>query len=194
MVPAHLRRVIKVDPPKMKDYHFTVDMTNQAINWVKAQQSMTPDKPFFVYYATGAVHAPHHVPREWADKYKGQFDRGGDQVRVDTLERQKKLGVVPANTRLAERPADIKAWDSLPADQRRLFARQAEVFAGFLEHTDYEIGRFVKALEDIGELDNTLFIYIAGDNGTSAEGGFVGMYNEMTYFNGVTEKVEDLIP
>jgi len=102
--------------------------------------------------------------------------------------------VVPANTRLAERPADIKAWDSLPADQRRLFARQAEVFAGFLEHTDYEIGRFVKALEDIGELDNTLFIYIAGDNGTSAEGGFVGMYNEMTYFNGVTEKVEDLIP
>ena len=106
--------MIKVDPPKMKDYHFTVDMTNQAINWVKAQQSMTPDKPFFVYYATGAVHAPHHVPREWADKYKGQFDRGWDQVRVDTLERQKKLGVVPANTRLAERPADIKAWDSLP--------------------------------------------------------------------------------
>ena len=169
-------------------------MTNQAINWVKAQQSMTPDKPFFVYYATGATHAPHHVPKEWADKYKGQYDKGWDAVRAETLERQKKLGVVPADTQLAPRPKDLKAWDSLPADQRRLFARQAEVFSGFLEQTDSEIGRFAKALEDIGEMDNTLFIYIAGDNGTSAEGGFVGMYNEMTYFNGVTEKVEDLIP
>ena len=186
--------VIKVDPPKMPDYHFTVDMTNQAINWVKAQQSMTPDKPFFVYYATGAVHAPHHVPQEWADKYTGQFDKGWDQVRKETLERQKQLGVVPANTRLGDRPKDLKAWDALPAEQRRLFARQAEVFAGFLEHTDHEIGRFKQALEDIGVLDNTLFIYIAGDNGTSAEGGFVGMYNEMTYFNGVAEQVEDLLP
>ena len=186
--------VKKVDPPHTKGYHFTVDMTNQAINWVKAQQSMTPDKPFFVYYATGAVHAPHHVPKEWADKYKGQFDKGWDQVRAETIERQKKLGVIPANTKLGERPKDLKAWKSLPEDQRRLFARQAEVFAGFLEQTDYEIGRFKKSLEDIGELDNTLFIYIAGDNGTSAEGGFVGMYNEMTYFNGVAEKVEDLVP
>lgn len=186
--------VIKVDPPKTKDYHFSVDMTNQAINWVKAQQSMTPDKPFFVYYATGAVHAPHHVPKEWADKYKGQFDKGWDEVRKETLERQRKLGVIPANTRLGDRPKDIVAWDSLPAEQRRLFARQAEVFSGFLEHTDNEVGRLQKALADIGELDNTLFIYIAGDNGTSAEGGFVGMYNEMTYFNGVAEKVEDLIP
>ena len=185
---------IKVEPPKMQNYHFTVDMTNQAINWVKAQKSMTPDKPFFVYYATGAVHAPHHVPKEWADKYKGQFDKGWDQVRAETLEREKKLGVVPAATKLAPRPKDIKAWDELPADQRRLFARQAEVFSGFLEQTDSEIGRFEKALEDIGVMDNTIFIYIAGDNGTSAEGGFVGMYNEMTYFNGVTEKVEDLIP
>ena len=185
---------IKVEPPKMENYHFTVDMTNQAINWVKAQQSMTPDKPFFVYYATGAVHAPHHVPKEWADKYKGQYDKGWDAVRAETLERQKKLGVVPPSTQLADRPKDLKAWDSLPADQRRLFARQAEVFSGFLEQTDSEIGRFEQALEDIGVMDNTLFIYIAGDNGTSAEGGFVGMYNEMTYFNGVTEKVEDLIP
>ena len=186
--------VKKVDPPKMKDYHFSVDMTNQTINWIKAQQSMTPDKPFFVYYATGAVHAPHHVPKAWADKYKGQFDKGWDQIRVDTLARQKKLGLVPANTKLADRPEDLKPWKSLPEDQRRLFARQAEVFAGFLEHTDDQIGRLKKALEDIGEMDNTLFIYIAGDNGTSAEGGFVGMYNEMTYFNAVAEKVEDLIP
>ena len=186
--------VKKVDPPKMKDYHFSVDMTNQAINWIKAQQSMTPDKPFYVYFATGAVHAPHHVPKEWADKYKGEFDKGWDKVREETMARQKKMGLIPANTKLGARPKDLAAWDSLPADQRRLFARQAEVFAGFLEHTDDQIGRLKKAIENIGEMDNTLFIYIAGDNGTSAEGGFVGMYNEMTYFNGVAEKVEDLIP
>lgn len=186
--------VTKINPPKTKDYHFTVDMTSQAINWVKAQQSMTPDKPFFVYYATGAVHAPHHVPKEWIAKYKGQFDKGWDKTRAETTERQRKMGVIPANTKLAPRPEDLKAWDTLPAAHRELFARQAEVFAGFMEQTDHEVGRFVDALEDIGELDNTLFIYIAGDNGTSAEGGFVGMYNEMTYFNGVTEKVEDLIP
>ena len=186
--------VIKVDPPKAKDYHFTTDMTNQAINWVKAQQSMTPDKPFFMYYATGAVHAPHHVPKEWADKYKGRFDKGWDQVRTETLARQKGLGVVPADTRLGERPKDITSWDSLPEAHRRLFARQAEVYAGFAEHTDHHVGLLVEALEDIGEMDNTLFIYIFGDNGTSAEGGMVGMYNEMTYFNGVAEKVEDLIP
>jgi arylsulfatase len=186
--------VIKVDPPKMENYHFTVDMTNQAINWVKAQQSMTPDKPFFVYYATGAVHAPHHVPKEWADKYKGKFDKGWDQQRIETLARQKAQGVVPEDTQLPERPEDLKAWDALSANEKRLFARQAEVFAGFLEQTDHEVGRLKQALEDIGEMDNTLFIYIAGDNGTSAEGGFVGMYNEMTYFNGVVEKVEDLVP
>jgi arylsulfatase A-like enzyme len=186
--------VTKVDPPKTEGYHFTVDMTNQAINWVKAQQSMTPDKPFFVYFATGAVHAPHHVPKEWADKYKGQFDKGWDQVRRETIKRQKKLGVIPANTQLAPRPEDIKDWEKLPAEERRLFARQAEVYAGFMAQTDYEVGRLVEALKDINEMDDTLFIYIAGDNGTSAEGGFVGMYNEMTYFNGVTEKVEDLIP
>jgi arylsulfatase len=186
--------VTRVTPPDTEGYHFTVDMTNQAIGWVKAQQSMTPDKPFFMYFATGAVHAPHHVPKEWADKYKGQFDKGWDQVRKETIARQKELGVIPGDTKLAERPADLKAWASLPPEHRRLFARQAEVFAGFLEQTDHEVGRLVDALEEIGEFDNTLFIYISGDNGTSAEGGFVGMYNEMTYFNQVEEKVEDLIP
>lgn len=186
--------VTRVSPPLKEGYHFTVDMTDQAIGWVKAQQSMTPDKPFFVYYATGAVHAPHHVPKEWADRYKGEFDKGWDEVRKETIERQKKLGVIPKNTKLAQKPEDIKDWKSLPEGNRRLFSRQAEVFAGFMEQTDHEVGRLVEALEDIGELDNTLFFYIAGDNGTSAEGGFVGMYNEMTYFNQVTEKVEDLIP
>jgi len=186
--------ITRVTPPHTEGYHFTVDMTDQAINWVKAQQSMTPDKPFFIYYATGAVHAPHHVPKVWADKYKGQFDKGWDQIRKETTARQLELGIIPAGTSLAPKPEEIKDWDSLPIDHRKLFAHQAEVFAGFMEQTDHEVGRLVQALEEIGEMDNTLFIYIAGDNGTSAEGGFVGMYNEMTYFNGVTEKVEDLIP
>lgn len=184
----------RVTPPEKEGYHFTVDMTDKAIGWMKAQQSITPDKPFFMYYATGAVHAPHHVPREWADKYKGKFDKGWDQVREETIARQKRMNVIPADTALAPKPEDIKDWDQLSDDEHRLFARQAEVFAGFLEQTDHEVGRLVQAIDDIGEMDNTLFIYIAGDNGTSAEGGFVGMYNEMTYFNNVTEKVEDLLP
>jgi arylsulfatase A-like enzyme len=186
--------VTRVTPPKMEEYHFTTDMTNQAIGYVRAQQSMTPDKPFFVYYATGAVHAPHHVPKKWADKYKGQFNKGWDEIREESIARQKEMGIIPKDTKLGDKPEDIKDWDALSADEKRLFARQAEVFAGFLEQTDHEIGRLVSAIEDIGEMDNTLFIYIAGDNGTSAEGGFVGMYNEMTYFNNVTEKVEDLLP
>ena len=184
----------KVNPPKMEDYHFTTDMTNQAINWVKAQQSMTPDKPFFVYFATGAVHAPHHVSKEWSDKYKGQFDKGWDVVREETVAKMKKSGMIPQNTNLTPKPKDIKDWDKLTANERKLFARQAEVFAGFMEMTDYEVGRLMDAIADIGELENTLFIFVAGDNGTSAEGGMVGMYNEMTYFNGVEEKVEDLLP
>lgn len=186
--------VIKVNPPKMDNYHFTTDMTNQAINWIKAQQSMTPDKPFFTYFATGAVHAPHHVSKEWSDKYKGQFDKGWDEVRKESTRNMKAMGVIPENTKLAPKPEDIKDWAKLTDNEKRLFARQAEVFAGFVEMTDFEIGRIVDAVEEIGELDNTLFIFIAGDNATSAEGGMVGMYNEMTYFNAVEEKVEDLIP
>ncbi len=184
----------KINPPEMENYHFTTDMTNQAINWIKAQQSMTPDKPFFVYFATGAVHAPHHVSKDWSDKYTGKFDKGWDAVREETVRNEKKMGIIPKNTKLPPKPDDIKDWKTLPDNEKRLFARQAEVFAGFMEMTDFEIGRLVDAIEEIDELDNTLFIYIAGDNGTSAEGGFVGMYNEMTYFNGVEEKVEDLIP
>ena len=186
--------VKKVNPPKMENYHFTTDMTNQAINWVKAQQSMTPDKPFFVYFATGAVHAPHHVSKEWSDKYKGQFDKGWDVVREETVRKMKEIGIIPENTNLAPKPEDIKDWDKLTDNERKLFARQAEVFSGFMEMTDFEVGRLMDAIEEIGELDNTMIVFVAGDNGTSAEGGMVGMYNEMTYFNGVEEKVEDLIP
>jgi arylsulfatase len=186
--------VTRVNPPHVPGYHFTDDMTDQAIGWMKAQQSMTPDKPFYMYFATGAVHAPHHVPKEWADKYKGKFDKGWDQIRTETVAKQKAMGIIPETTQLADRPEDLSAWEDLPEDHRKLFARQAEVFAGFMEHTDVNVGRLVDAVEDISELDNTIIIYIAGDNGTSAEGGFIGMYNEMTYFNQVVEKVEDLMP
>lgn len=186
--------VKKVDPPKTKNYHFTEDITDRAINWVKAQQSMTPDKPFFIYFATGATHAPHHVAPEWIAKFHGQFDQGWDKVREATFARQKAAGVIPESTELPPKPSDIKNWDELPDDYKTLFRRQAEVFAAFVAHTDYNIGRFVEAIDEIGEMDNTLIFYIAGDNGTSAEGGDVGMYNEMTYFNGVEEKVADLLP
>src|SRR5688572_7254353 len=184
---------VKVEVEMTLDYHFTTDMTNQAIRWIRAQQSLTPDKPFFSYFATGATHAPHHVPKEWIAKFTGKFDAGWDVYRQETFERQKKLGLVPQNAKLADRPADIKAWDSLSADEKRLFARQMEVFAAFAAHTDYEIGRVVQAIEDLGELDNTLIFYEVGDNGASAEGGMNGMFNEMTYFNGVVESVPNML-
>jgi arylsulfatase A-like enzyme len=184
---------INVEVPRDPDYHFTVDMTNQAIQWIRSQQSLTPDKPFFTYFAPGATHAPHHVPKDWIAKFKGQFDGGWDVYREQTLARQKQLGIAPQDTKLAPKPADIKDWDELAADEKRLFARQMEVYAAFAAHTDFEIGRVVQAVEDLGELDNTLFIYEVGDNGASAEGGMVGMYNEMTAFNGVAETVPDML-
>lgn len=181
---------LKVEPPHDPNYHFTTDMTNQAIGWVRYQQALTPDKPFFVYFAPGATHAPHHAPKEWIEKYRGKFDAGWDKYREETLARQKRLGVVPANTRLAPKPADILDWDSLSADERKLYARQMEAFAGFAAHTDHEVGRLVRAVEDLGEMDNTLFIYIAGDNGASAEGGLAGTFNETGALNGIPDTVE----
>lgn len=183
----------QIELPDDPEYHFTTDMTNQAISWVSFQQALSPDKPFFIYFAPGATHAPHHVPQAWADKYKGKFDQGWDAVRQQTLDRQKKLGVVPANTTLAPKPTDIKDWDKLSADEKKLFARQMEVYAGFGEQTDYEIGRLIAAIEGLGVMDNTIFIYIAGDNGASAEGQMNGMYSEMTYFNAVPETVPDML-
>ena len=183
-----------VEPSDDPDYHFTTDMTNQAIKWMRFQQSLTPDRPFFIYYAPGATHAPHHVPREWIEKYKGKFDAGWDRYREVTLARQIEMGVVPKGTKLARKPADIKDWDSLSADEKKLYARQMECFAAFAEHTDHEVGRLVKAIEDQGELDNTLFIYIWGDNGGSAEGGLAGTFNEMIVLNGLADRVEDQLP
>jgi arylsulfatase len=183
--------MVRVTPPRTADYHFTTDMTNQAVAWMRMQKTLTPEKPFFVYFAPGAVHAPHHAPKEWIAKYKGRFDTGWDALREQTLARQKKLAVVPPETRLAPKPKEIKDWDKLTADEKKLFARQMEVFAGFGEHTDHEVGRLVKALEEMNQMDNTLFLYILGDNGASAEGGMNGRVNELTFFNGVEETVAD---
>lgn len=179
--------------PKDPKYHFTSDMTEQAIAWTQYQKALTPDKPFFVYFAPGATHAPHHAPKEYIEKYKGKFDHGWDKQRELTLANQKKLGVVPEKAPLAPKPEAIKDWDKLSADEKRLYARQMEVFAGFGEHTDHEVGRLVKSLEDMGEMDNTLFLYIIGDNGASAEGTMTGLFNESTYFNGVPEKLDDIL-
>jgi arylsulfatase len=185
--------VTLVEIPNDPKYHFMTDMTDKAAAWIKHQKAMTPDKPAFVYFAPGATHAPHHVPKEWIAKWKGKFDQGWDKLREETLARQIKIGVVPPGTKLAPKPSAIKDWDKLTADEKRLFARQAEVFAAFAEYTDYEIGRMLKAFEAVGQADNTLVFYIAGDNGTSGEGGQNGMFSEMTYFNGVQEKVEDML-
>ena len=158
-----------------------------------SQKSLTPDKPFFIYFGPASTHAPHHVPKEWIAKYKGKFDQGWDRLRDETLARQIKLGVVPAGTRLAPKPEAIKDWNKLTGDEKKLFARQMEIFAGFGEYTDHEVGRLVQAIEDLGQLDNTLIFYIVGDNGASAEGTMNGLFNEMSYFNGVSESVAEIL-
>jgi arylsulfatase len=182
-----------VELPDDPNYHFMTDMTDQAVAWIRYQKALTPDKPFFAYFAPGAVHAPHHVPQAWIAKQKGKFDQGWDALRKQILARQIKLGIVPKGTKLAPKPEAIPNWNDLSADEKRLFIRQAEVFAGFLEMTDYEIGRVIEAIEKSGQLDNTLIFLVYGDNGTSAEGGRSGMFSEMTYFNGVQEKVADML-
>jgi len=183
----------QVELPEDPDYHFLEDMTDQAVSWMRFQKAMTPDRPFFVYYAPGATHAPHHVPEHWIERWKGKFDQGWDRIREEVLARQIESGIVPEGTVLTEKPSAIPDWDSLTDDEKRLFTRQVEVFAAYIEMTDYEISRVVKAIEDTGELDNTLIFFVYGDNGTSAEGGRNGMFSEMTYFNGVQETVPDML-
>ena len=181
-----------VEPSRDPNYHFTVDMTDKAVGWMQAQHAMTPDKPFFVYFATGATHAPHQVPKEWIAKFKGQFDGGWDAYREQALARQIKLGIVPPGTKLAPRPQAIKAWNDLSPLERKVFAREMEVYAAFAAQTDHEIGRLFEALREMGVSDNTIVFYEAGDNGASAEGGLAGMLNEMTVFNAVPENVENI--
>ena len=155
---------------KSPDYTLNDDLADQAIAWIRLQKSIAPEKPFFVYFAPGATHAPHHVPKEWSDKFKGRFDQGWDKLREETFERQKKLGVVPANAKLTPRPTQIPAWDSLTPERKKIASRLMEIYAGYLAQTDSEVGRLVDAVKELGVLDNTLFIYIVGDNGASGEG------------------------
>jgi arylsulfatase A-like enzyme len=168
-------------------YHLMDDMTNKAIGWIGQQKALTPDKPFFVYFAPGATHAPHHVPKEWADKYKGKFDGGWDKLREETFARQKKLGVIPKDCELTKRHAQIPAWDDVGEDFKPVLRREMEVYAGFLEYADHHVGRIFDALEKLGIMDDTLIYYIIGDNGASAEGGLNGCFNEMSYFNGIEQ-------
>jgi arylsulfatase A-like enzyme len=181
--------------PRSKDpnYHLTADIADKSIAWVRQATSISPTRPFFLYVATGATHAPHHTPKEWIDKFKGKFDQGWDRYREQTLERQKQLGVVPKDTKLTVRSKGLPAWDSLNADQKRLYARMMEVFAGYGAHCDHELGRVIDAVKELPGSDNTLIIYIAGDNGASAEGGIEGSLCENMYFNGFSEKWQDNI-
>jgi arylsulfatase A-like enzyme len=184
--PAIYQDTVPVEPDRTPEegYHFTEDMTNHAIDWVRQQKVLMPDKPFFVYYAPGATHAPHHVPKEWADRYRGRFDEGWDRLRERTFDRQKEIGVLPPDAELTARPAEIPAWDDMPAELRPVLARQMEVYAGFLEHTDHHVGRLIDALDDFGILDDTLVYAIIGDNGASAEGTPNGCFNEIVVLNG----------
>ena len=170
------------------------DLADKAISWLRMQHALAPNKPWLLYYATGTAHAPHHAPKEWIAKYRGQFDQGWDKVREETLARQIKLGVVPANTQLTKRPDGIPAWDSLSTDQKRLYARMMEVYAGALSHADYQIGRLLDAVQESGQLENTLVIFLMGDNGASAEGTLQGTTNEVaTAANSVTESLPYLL-
>ena len=175
------------------DYNFDYDMANQAIRWINNQKAIAPDKPFFLYYAPGATHSPHHPKKEWIAKYTGRFDQGWDAVREDTLARQKQLGLVPANTQLTKRPAGIPTWDSLNAEQKQLYAHMMEVYAGYLSQTDYNVGRVLQAIDTLGQLDNTLVIYIVGDNGASAEGTMQGALNEVASLNNIPEDYRELL-
>lgn len=175
---------IEIEKTPEEGYHLMADMTDKAIAWVGQQKALIPDKPFFMYFAPGATHAPHHVPKDWADKYKGKFDAGWDKVREETFARQKALGVIPADCELTPRHKEIPAWDDMPEDLKPVLRRQMEVYAGFLEYADHHVGRLFDSLEQLHLLDDTLIYYIIGDNGASAEGTLNGTFNEMINFNG----------
>ncbi|HMK08525.1 MAG TPA: arylsulfatase, partial [Anaerolineales bacterium] len=174
--------------PESKDgkpYYFPDDMTDKSIEWLHGVRAQDPEKPWFMYYSTGCAHAPHHVPKEWADRFKGKFDQGWDALREEVIARQKKLGVIPENTVLTPRPDVFPAWDSLDADSKKLYARQMEVYAGYEANCDWNVGRLLDAIDEMGDMDNTLIFYIWGDNGASMEGTTTGSFNEMTFLNGV---------
>ena len=186
--PAIYEGTTPMEPDKTPEegYHFTEDMTNKAIKWMRQQKALMPDKPFFMYFAPGACHAPHHAPKEWIDRYKGKFDQGWDKLRDQIFTRQKELGVIPGGAELTKRPEEIPAWEQMPKEMKPILARQMEIYAGFLEHTDHHVGRLVDAIQDLELLDDTLVFYIIGDNGASAEGTLNGSFNEMAMLNGMS--------
>jgi arylsulfatase len=181
----------QVQPPKTPEegYHLTEDLADKAMQFIADSKQLAPSKPFFLYFCTGAMHAPHHVPKEWADKYKGKFDDGWDKYRERVFAKQKEMGIIPQNATLSRHDPDVQDWDKLQADERKLYARMMEVFAGFMEHTDHHIGRLIDFLERMGELDNTLIMLIS-DNGASAEGGPIGSTNENKFFNNVPDDLK----
>jgi len=192
--PALFEGTKPIEPPtEAKNYFFDKDMADHCIDWIRMQHATAPGKPFLAYYAPGTAHAPHHAPKEWIAKFKGKFDQGWDKVREETFARQKTLGIIPADAKLTERSAGIPAWDSLNADQKKVFAHMMEVYAAALSHCDYQMARILDTIEAQGELDNTLVIYIQGDNGASGEGGMQGLLNEMTMFNGIPEDMKEVI-
>jgi arylsulfatase len=192
--PAIFEGTKPIEPPhEAKDYFFEKDMADHAISWIRMQHAVAPDKPFLAYYAPGTAHAPHHAPKDWIAKFKGKFDQGWDKAREEIFARQKAMGLIPANTTLTERAPGIPAWDSLNADQKKVFAHMMEVYAAALAYCDDQMGRILDAIEAEGELDNTLVIYIQGDNGASGEGGPQGLLNEMTYFNGIPEDFTEVL-
>ena len=171
-------------------YNLSIDMADKAITWMQYQNSIAPDRPFFMYFAPGATHAPHHPPKEWIEKYRGKFAHGYDKQREITFKRQKKLGVIPQDAKLTPRMKQLPGWDSYDAEAHKLFERQMETYAGYYEFIDHQVGRIIKTIEQTGELDNTLIIYIAGDNGASAEGSLVGSANEVMNLNGLNATVQ----
>lgn len=192
--PALFENTVPIEAEMEPGAPLDKNLADKAIEWVQTQHALAPDKPWLLYYATGTAHAPHHAPKEWIDKYKGKFDQGWDKVREETLARQIEAGVVPPGTKLTTRPEQIQAWDTLTPDQKRLYARMMEVYAGALSYADDQIGRILDSLEESGQLDNTLVIFIMGDNGASAEGTLQGTTNEVaTAANGVTESEEFLL-
>ncbi|MDD1742126.1 MAG: arylsulfatase [Methanotrichaceae archaeon] len=186
--PSIYEGLTPIEPPGTPEegYHLTEDLADHAINWMRQQKALMPDKPFFIYFAPGATHAPHHVPKEWADKYKGKFAHGWDKQREITFAKQKELGVIPPGAELTRRHAEIPAWDDMDPQIKPVLEREMEVYAGFLEHTDYQVGRLIETLENLRILDDTLIFYIIGDNGASAEGTVNGLFNEMASINGMS--------
>jgi arylsulfatase A-like enzyme len=194
--PALIRGTRAVSAPDTPEngYHIDRDMADDCIGWIRSQKSIAPDRPVFSYWSPGSAHAPHQPPLDWRGRNAGRFDMGWDEYRRQTWERQLAMGVIPKGTGLTERPEEIPAWDDASDDEKRLYARFAENYADFLSHTDHQVGRIVDALEEMGELDNTLVIYIIGDNGSSAEGTLTGQINEMMSLNGFLPESSDLLP